>query len=146
MFTIKIIEHQILNNLFLLIYYLLNVIQNINGQWTRIYLKMLRCDSSPLGVCCCSVSKSVSDPLQPRELQHTRLPCPSLSPRVCSNSSPLSQLVMLSDHLILCHALLFCLQSFPASVSFPISPLFTSGGQKIGTSASASVFPMTVKG
>ena len=49
------------------------------------------------------------------------------------------ELVMSSNHLILCHLLLLCLQSFPASGSFPMSQLFTSGGQSIG--ASASVLP-----
>ena len=48
-------------------------------------------------------------------------------------------LVVPSNHLILCHPLSFCPQSFPASGSFPMSWLFASGGQSIGTSASASV-------
>ena len=75
--------------------------------------------------------------LWPHGLQHTRLPCPSLSPRVCSNSCPLSQY---------CHPTIsssvvpfsFCLQSFPASGSFPVSQLFASGGQIIGFSSSIS--------
>ena len=83
--------------------------------------------------------------LWPHGLQHTRLPCPSLSPRVCSNSCPLSRW---------CHptnsssASLFssCLQSFPASGSFPMSGLFASGDQSIGASASASVLPMAIQG
>ena len=53
------------------------------------------------------------------------------------------ELVMLSDHLILCHPLSFCLQSFPASGSFPVSWLFASGGQSIG--ASSSVLPMNIQ-
>ena len=64
----------------------------------------------------------------------------SLSPGVCSNSSPSSQC---------CHptisssvALFSCLQYFPASGSFPMSPLFTSGGHSVGASALASVLPM----
>ena len=52
------------------------------------------------------------------------------------------ELVMPSNHLILCCSLLLCLQSFPASGSFPMSWLFVSGGQSIGVSASASVLPM----
>ena len=52
---------------------------------------------------------------------------------------------MPSNHLILCHPLSFCLQSFPASGSSPISQLFASGGQNIGVSASASVLPMNVQ-
>ena len=54
------------------------------------------------GYCCCSVAK-LSDSLQSHELQHARLPCPSLSPWACSNSCPLSQ--MPSNHLILRHSL-----------------------------------------
>ena len=77
-------------------------------------------------------------------LQHARLPCPSLSPGVCWDSCPLSQW---------CHpvisasvALFSCLQSFPASGSFPVSQLLASGGQSIGASASASVLPMSFQG
>ena len=55
------------------------------------------------------------------------------------------ELVMLSNHLILCHPLLFCLQSFLESGYFPMSWLFTLGGQSIGTSASASVLPMNTQ-
>ena len=54
--------------------------------------------------------------------------------------------VMLSNHLILCHPFSFCLQSFPASGSFLMSHHFTSGGQHIGASASASVLPMNIQG
>ena len=56
------------------------------------------------------------------------------------------ELVMLSNHLILCHPFSFCLQSFPASRSFPISLLFASGGQSIGASAATRVLPMTSQG
>ena len=70
--------------------------------------------------------------------------CPSLSPRICSNSYPLSQW---------CHptisssvTLFSCPLSFPASESFPMSQLFTSGGQTIGASASASVLPVNIQG
>ena len=52
--------------------------------------------------------------------------------------------VMPSNHLILCHPVLLPLQSFPASGSFPTSPFFTSGGQSIEVSASASVLPMNI--
>ena len=86
----------------------------------------------------------VSDSLRLRGLQHTRLPCPSLSPRACSNSCPLNRR---------CHPTFLssvvpfssCLQSFPASGSFPMSQFFTSGGQSIGVSASASVLPMNIQ-
>ena len=86
----------------------------------------------------------MSSSLQPHELQHTRLPCPSLSPWVCSNSCPLSQW---------CHPTTSSsvvpfpssLQFFPASESFP-SQLFTSGGQNIRASTLASVLPMDIQG
>ena len=56
------------------------------------------------------------------------------------------ELVMLSNHLILCHSLPSCPQSLPASGSFTMSQFFTSGGQSIGASASASVLPMSIQG
>ena len=85
------------------------------------------------------------DSLWPHEPQHTRLPCPSLSPQVCSNSCPLSLWCYLT---ISSFAIPFsiCLQSFPASGSFPVSWLFKSGGQSIGASASASVHPVNIQG
>ena len=55
------------------------------------------------------------------------------------------ELVMPSNHLILCRPLLFCSQSFPASGSFQMSQLFASGGQNIGVSASTSVLPMNIQ-
>ena len=86
----------------------------------------------------------MSDSLRPHGLQHTSLPCPSLSPRTFSNSCPLSQW---------CHPTIWssvipfssCLQSFPALGSFPLSQFFTSGGQSIGVSASASVLSMNIQ-
>ena len=65
--------------------------------------------------------------LQPEELWHTRLPCPSLTPGVCSNSMS-TELVMPSNHLIFYFPLLLLPSNFPASGSFPTSRLFTSGG------------------
>ena len=70
----------------------------------------------------------VSNSSQPQGLQHARLPCPSLTPRACPNSCPSSQW---------CHPTISssivpfspCLQSFPASGFFPVSQVFTSGGQ-----------------
>ena len=56
------------------------------------------------------------------------------------------ELVMPSNHLILCHPFSSCLQSFPAPGSYPISWLFASGGQSIGTSVSPSVLPMNIQG
>ena len=86
----------------------------------------------------CSV---MSDSLQPRGLQHTRLPCPSPSPRACSDSCPLSRWC---HPTILSFVIPFsCLQSFPASGSFLMNWLFTLSGQSIG--ASASVLPMNIE-
>ena len=78
--------------------------------------------------------------LQSHRLQHARLPYPSPIPEACSNSCPLSQW---------CHPTISssvvpfsCLQSFPASGSFPMSQFLTSAVQSIGVSASASVLPI----
>ena len=86
----------------------------------------------------------MSDSLWPHGLPHARLPCPSPTPRACSNSCPLSwwchptissSVVPFSSHI----------QSFPALGSFPMSQFFASGGQSIGASASASVLPMNTQ-
>ena len=85
----------------------------------------------------------VSESLWPHGLQHTRLPCPSLSPQICSNSCPLSwwcHLTFSSSAALFS----FCLQSFLASGSFPVSWLFVSGSQSIG--ALASIFPINIQG
>ena len=71
-------------------------------------------------------------------------PCPSLSPRACSDSCPLSQWCSLVISSSATH-FSFCFQSSPASGSFPVSFLFASGSQSIGTSASASVLPMNIQ-
>ena len=89
----------------------------------------------------CSV---VSDSLRPHGLQHSRLPSPSPAPRAYSNSYPLSWW---------CHPTISSsvdpvssrLQSFPAPESFPVNQFFSSSGQSIGVSASASVLPMNIK-
>ena len=86
----------------------------------------------------------MSSSLRSCGMQQTRFPYPSLTPRVCSNSYPLSQcysIISSSDA-----PFSSCAQSFPASGSFPVSSLFTSGGQSIGVSASATVFPMIIQG
>ena len=90
--------------------------------------------------CCCSVAMSMSNSLQPHELQHARLPCPSVSPGVCSNSCPLSHWYYPTISSCVT-PFSFCLQSFPASGSLQ-SWLFASGGQSIRASATASVLPM----
>ena len=86
----------------------------------------------------------LSNSLWPHGLQHARPPCPSPTPRVYSNSCPLSRWY---HPTILSSVVPFSsrLQSFPASRTFPMSQLFTSGGQSIGVSASASVLPMNTQ-
>ena len=87
---------------------------------------------------------AVSNSLRPHESQHTRPPCPSPTPGVYPNSCPLCQW---------CHPtnsssvipFSSCPQSFPASGSFQMSQLFTSGGQSTGVSASTSVLPMNIQ-
>ena len=89
----------------------------------------------------CSVA---SNSLRPHGLQHARPPCPSPTPRGYSNSCPLSRW---------CHPTIsfsvvpfsYCLQSFPASGSFPMSQFFPSGGWSIGVSASTSVLPRSIQ-
>ena len=84
----------------------------------------------------------MSDSLWPHEPQHARPPCPSPTPRVHPNPCLLSWW---------CHPTIsssdvpFCPQFFPASGSFPMSQLFTWGGQSIGVSASTSVLPMNTQ-
>ena len=86
----------------------------------------------------------MSDSLWPHGPQHARPPCPSSTPEVYSNSSPLSRW---------CHPTISSsvvpfssrLQTFPALGSFPMSQLFASGGQSIGVSASTSVLPMHIQ-
>ena len=86
----------------------------------------------------------MSDSLRPYGPQHTRLPCPSPTPRAYSNSclscrwrhptiSP--SVIPFSSYL----------QSFPASGSFPVSQFFASGGQSTGVSASASILPVNIQ-
>ena len=84
----------------------------------------------------------MSNSLRPNGLQHASLLCPPLSLGICLNSCPLSRWC----HLIISSSAIrfsLCLQSFPASGSFPVSRFFTSGGQRIG--ASASVLPMNIQ-
>ena len=99
----------------------------------RLYIKILICSIQFN----CSV---VSDSLRPHETQHARPPCPSPTPGVHSDSHPSRQW---------CHPAISswvvpfssCPQSLPASESFPMSQLFTWGGQSTGPSALASVLP-----
>ena len=95
----------------------------------------------------CSVQFSrsvVSDSLRPHGLQHARLPCPSPTPGVYSNSYPVNEW---------CHPTISSsvipssvrLQSFPSSESFQMSQFFASGSQSIAVSASASIFPVNIQ-
>ena len=90
----------------------------------------------------CSI---MSDSLGPHELQHTRPPCPSPTHGVHSDSRPSSQWChpATSSSVIPFSS---CPQSLPASESFPVSQLFTRGGQSTGVSALASFFPKKSKG
>ena len=89
----------------------------------------------------CSI---MSDSLWPHGLQHDRLPCPSPTPRACSNSCHSSWWChpAISSSVIPFSS---CLQCFPASGSFLVSQFFPSGGQSIGASPSASVLPMNIQ-
>ena len=110
------------------------------SQWDGGYI-IVYSDQNSLSV---QFSRSVMcDSLQPHGLQHTRPPCPSPTPGTCSNSWPSSWW---------CHPTISssvvpfsCLQSFPASGYFQMSQFFTSGGQSIEVSASASVLPMNTQ-
>ena len=86
----------------------------------------------------------MSDSLRPHEPQHARPTCPSPTLRVYPNPCPLSRWChpTISSSVIPFSS---CPQSFPASGSFPMSQLFTSGGQSIGASASASLLPMNTQ-
>ena len=89
----------------------------------------------------CSV---MSDSLWPHGLQHTRPACPSPTPGACSNSCPLRQWY----HPIISSSVVpfsSCLQSFPASRSFPMSWFFSSGDQSIEVSVLASVLPVNIQ-
>ena len=87
----------------------------------------------------------VSDSLQPHESQHTRPPCPSPTPGIYSNSCPSSRWChpAISSSVV---SFPSCPQSLPASGSFPMSQLFTWGGQSTGISALASFLPKKSQG
>ena len=87
----------------------------------------------------------MSNSLQPHGLQHARFPCPSPTLRACSNLCPLSRWChpTISSSVIPFSS---CLQTFPASGSFPVSHFFASGGQSIGASASALVLSRNIQG
>ena len=104
---------------------------------TRNYLQYFN------NCCCCSVSKSWPTLCDPMDCSMSGSPCFTISRNLLKLMS--IELVMPSNHLILCHPLAPRLQSFPASGSFPMSRLFASGDQNLRASALASVLPMNIQ-
>ena len=129
-----------------------NILNIILASWIQEYIKKIIHQDDvvfTLGffIICKSVQFShsvVSNSLKLHGLQDARPPCPSPAPRVYSNSCPLSQWChpTTSSSVIPFSS---CLQSFPASGSFPVSQFFTSGSPSIGVSTSASVLPMNTQ-
>ena len=113
--------------------------QRVGHDWSSLACKDIVIFSSVQFSC-----SVVSDSLWPHELQHARPPCPSPTPRVYPDLSPLSWWChpTISSSVVTFSS---CLQSFPASVSFQMSQLFASGGQSIGVSAVVSVLPMNTQ-
>ena len=105
----------------------------------------IQCAVCPLSHFSVQFSRSVmTNSLWPHGLQHARPPCPLPTPRIYSNSCPLSRWC----HPTISYSVVpfsSCLQFFPASRSFQINQFFASGGQSIGVSASASVLPMDIQ-
>ena len=120
---------------------------NLQNLWLTLHGKRDFTDKIKLSILGgIQLSYSVmSDCLRPHGLQHARLPCLSPTPGACSNSCPFSQWChwTISPSVV---PFFSCLQSFPASGSFPMSQFFASSGQSIGTSASASVLAMNIQG
>ena len=108
------------------------------GNWLNKYVFRLFINAGSSVQFCRSV---VSDSLWPHEPQHTRPPCPSPTARVYSNPCQWCHPTISSSAVPFSS----CPQSPPASGSFPMSQLFTSGGQSIGVSASTSVLPMNTQ-
>ena len=108
----------------------------VESHLKRETMSIRRITIFPLFLFSCSV---LSDSLQSHGLQHTRLPCPSPSPGVCSNSCPLSRWChpTISSSFV---PLSSCLWSLPASGSFPMSQLFAWDDQSTGVSALPSFF------
>ena len=133
-------------------------VSRLVNSWVRIWTWHCTLHSTMLGMSfpsseqtCSSLPSSqfshsvVSDSLWPCELQHARLPCPSPTPGACSDLCPSSWWChpTISSSVVPFSS---CLQSLPASGSFPVSQFFTSGGQSTGASVSASVLPMKYSG
>ena len=128
-------------------YHSLNLNTTVYQQWEIICLSFLILKMCIVTTSASSVQFScsvMSDSLWPHELQHIRSPCPSPAPRVHPNPCPLSQWChpTISSSVVPFSS---CPQSFPASGSFQMNQLFTSGGQSTGVSASASVLPMNTQ-
>ena len=104
-------------------------------RWFPIQYSKPMIDFLFMRLCFSHFSSVVSDTLRPHRLQHARLPCPSPTPRAYSNTCPLSWWCYptISSSVVPFSS---CLQSFPASGSFPMSQFFASGSQSIATSAS----------
>jgi len=112
------------------------------AHWSHSFDMHLR-DLEPVSLCFPLV---MSDSLWPHGLQHVRLPCPSTTPGAYTNSCPSSRWY----HTVISSSVIsisfsFSLQSIPTSGSFPMSQFFTSGGQSIEVSGSASVLPMNIQ-
>ena len=127
-------------------HYKVNKARMIDYSWTAVdyefKMKRLSLYSKEASV---QLSRSVmSNSLWPHESQHARPPCPSPTPRVHSDSCPSSQWCYpaISSSIVPFSS---CSQSLPASESFPMSQLFTSGDQRIGVSVLASVLPVNTQ-
>ena len=127
---------------FFCIFFMLTIICCFTDFETSLTISLILLCISTYSKHYCSVQFSLSvmsDSLWPYESQHPRPPCPSPAPRVYPNPCPLSQWYhqTISSSVI---SFSSCSQSFPASGSFQMSQLFSSGGQSIGVSALTSVF------
>ena len=119
------------------------VTKSLHSRHKGIILVEVRLSSVKMSMMLFFHHQVMSDFSQPHGLKHTRLLCPSLSPKVC----PSSYLLNWWHHPTFSSSVAlfsFCRQSFPESESFPMSQLFTSGGQIILASALASVLPMSI--
>ena len=115
-------------------------------EWVAIFFPTTKTQHSQINKLLLLISCwGMSNSLELHELQHTRLPRPSLAPRICSNCCPLNQWChpTISSSIIPFSS---CPQSFQELGSFPMSQLFASGGQSVGASASGSVLPINIQG
>ena len=113
--------------------------------WANINLEKNNCY---MNYCCCSVTKSCLTFCDAQELQHLRLLCPPLSPRVCSNSCQFAQTesVMLPNHLTLCCSLLLLPSTFPSIRLFSSVPVLHIRWANYWSLASTSVLPKNIQG